>query len=276
MKPSLAATFCLFASLDVGGAFAQSSPPPPLDILGVQLKMPRESAMRLLLGRQPPYVVGNTVALTVEDLGSFVWHISLSSPPDTVYNSVDSIDLDFAPPPTESTVLRIYRHLCYSCGNPRKANPDAPTVENFQRSIAEKLKAPSPTAVVAHTNQGENRIYVWSRDGKLLTSGDLSHRLRYPAACLNPPKLDSARNNVGVDFLSVVTTLEQNFENTCGTVAAVSWTQEGGIITQFEMTFNDVAGLLLAFAKSGATIQAKNQIQHQQQLQRANQNSPKL
>ncbi len=77
----------------------------PLDILGVQLGMPRESAVQLLLSHKPPYSVTNTVALTVEDLGTSVWHISLNSPPP----DYDTIDLDFAPPPTGSTVLRIYR-----------------------------------------------------------------------------------------------------------------------------------------------------------------------
>jgi hypothetical protein len=277
MKLSLAVVFGLLVTLDAGGAFAQS--PQRLDILGVQLGMPRESAVQLLQSRQPPYSVTNPQTVTVEDLGTFIWNTSLTIPPP----DYDTIDLDFAPPPTKSTVLRIYRAVGYVTTNNVgvvKKSPNAPSVENFVRSLAEKFRSPTPTLVTASSALpgGLNLIhYGWTRAGEFLTSAELNRRLRYPARCISaapgtPRQL--ANNNVGYDFHLQFD--DKNFEETCGTVASVSWSQEGGIITHFEMTLFDSAGLVLAFAKSAATIDAKKESQHQQELQRANQNRPKL
>ena len=273
MKRSLAVAFCLLVTLDVGGACAQS--PQSLDILGVQLRMSRKPAVQLLLSRQPPYAITNTVAPTVEELGQSVWNISLNANKQDV---ADSIDLDFAPPPTESTVLRISRSVCYDCSG-QKRSLDAPSVEIFLRSLAEKLKSSTPTVVEgrsqnAGTTIGETTIYVWTPAGHFLSSAELSRRLRYPARCINPPKLDQARTNVGFDFN--VHLEDKDFKNICGTVARIHWVQAGGIITRFDMDFNDVAGLFSAFSKSAALIHAKKGSQHQQELQRANQNRPKL
>ena len=277
MKLSFAGVFCLLVTLDVGGAFAQS--PQPLDILGVQLGMPRESAVQLLLSRHPPYSVTNPQVVTVEDLGTSVWSTSLTIPsPD-----YDTINLDFAPPPTKSTVLRIYRAVSYVTTNNVgvvKKSPNAPSVETFVRSLAEKFRSPTPTLVAASSaNPGALNLthYVWTRAGEFLSSAELNRRLRYPARCTgtaqNTPR-QLANNNVGYDFHLQFD--DKNFEETCGTVASVSWSQEGGIITRFDMTLFDSAGLVLAFAKSAATIDAKKGSQHQQELQRAKQNRPKL
>jgi hypothetical protein len=276
LRLSLAVAFCLLAMLDVGAAFAQS--PQPLDILGVQLGMPRESAVQLLLSRQPPYSVTNTQALTVEELGPSVWHISLNIPqPD-----YDTIDLDFAPPPTKSTVLRINRSVSYVdfSNNIQKTKPNAPSVETFVRSLAEKLGSPTPTVVEnrsANPNVFNITDYVWTRTGEFMSSAELNRRLRYPARCISTAQhtpRERANNNVGYDFhLSFD---DKNFEDTCGTVVHVVWTEEGGILRQFEMTLSDTAGLVLAFAKSAALIDAKKGSQHQQELQRAEQNRPKL
>lgn len=239
--------------------------------------MPRESAVQLLLSRQPPYSSTNTVALTVEDLGPPVWHISLNSPPP---DFVDSINLDFAPPPTKSTVLSIHRsvsYVTYINGAIVKRNSDAPSVENFVRSLAEKFRSPTPTVVESRSaNPGVFNItdYVWTRAGEFLSSAELNRRLRYPKGALTPPTLDAARTNVGTDFHLYLD--DKNFEDTCGTAVQVVWTQEGGIIRQFEMTLSDAAGLVLAFSKSAALIDAKKGTQHQQELQRAKQNRPKL
>jgi len=219
--------------------------------------------------------VTNTAGLTVEGLGSSVWHNSLkvdSNKPGVA----DSIELDFAPPPTESIVLRMYRSVCYNCGT-GKISPDAPTVENLVSGLAEKLKSPTPTVVANYSAANKVvAVYVWTRDGKFLSAAELKSRLRYPARCIEPPELDQARTNVNIDFQAVVATLEPNFANTCGTVARAVWFQEGGIITHFEVTFSDVAGLLSAVAKSAGLIAAKKGSQHQQELQRANQNRAPL
>jgi hypothetical protein len=273
MKRSFAVAFGLLATFDVGGACAQS--PPSLDILGVQLRMPRESAVQSLLSRQLPYAITNTVALTVKELGQSVWHISLNANKQDV---VDSIDLDFAPPPTESTVLRISRSVCYDCSG-QKRSLDAPSVENFLRSLAEKLKSSTPTVVEgrsqnAGTTIAETTVYVWTPAGQFLSSAELSRRLRYPARCINPPKLDQARTNVGIDFNLHLD--DKDFKNTCGTVARIHWVQESGIITRFDMDFSDVAELFSALSKSAAIVDAQKGSQHQQELQRANQNRPKL
>ena len=274
MKRSPVIAFCLLVTLDVACAFAQS--PQPLDILGVQLGMSRESAVQLLLSQHPPYSVTNPQVVTVEDLGTFVWNTSLTIPPP----DYDHIDLDFAPPPTKSAVLRILRSVSYVDYNIHKTKPNAPTVENFVRSLAEKFRSPTPTlgALISPNPGTVNFVYyVWTRAGEFLSSAELNRRLRYPARCTgtaqNTPR-QLANNNVGYDFHLQFD--DKNFEETCGTVASVSWSQEGGIITRFDMTLFDSAGLVLAFAKSAATIDAKKGSQHQQELQRAKQNRPKL
>jgi hypothetical protein len=271
MKRSLAFAFCL-AALPLAGA-ADAGTPQPLDVLGVRLGMPREQAVHVLLSNKPPYAVTNTTGLTVDDIGSSVWHTSLNR---TSALTTDSIDLDFAPPPTASAVLRIYRSVCYNCGGTAKVNADAPSVANFLRGLADKLKSPTPSVIESRSNAGEVAVYVWTRDGVLLSSAELSRRLRYPARCTDPPTLDSARNNVGVSFAAVTASLEKNYESTCGQVARVAWFQEGGVITRFEMTLFDVSGLVSAFTKSAALLDAKAAGRHQQDLQRANQNRPNL
>jgi hypothetical protein len=278
MKHSLLAAFCLLVTLDVGGAFAQSSQ--PLDILGVQLGMPRESAVRLLLSKHPPYSVTNPQTVTVEDLGTFVWNTSLKIPPP----DYDTIDLDFALPPSKSTVLRIYRSVSYEdfSKNIPKTKPNAPTVETFVRSLAEKFRSPTPTLVaVSSANPGAVNLvhYVWTRAGEFLSSAELNRRLRPAAAyaCINDAQFTPRRladSNGGYDFHFHVE--DKNFEEICGTVASVGWSQESGIITHFEMTLFDSAGLVLSFTKSAATIDVKKGIQKQQELQRAKQNRPPL
>jgi hypothetical protein len=161
-----------------------------------------------------------------------------------------------------------------------KKSPNAPSVETFVRSLAEKFRSPTPTLVaVSSANPGAVNLvhYVWTRAGEFLSSAELNRRLRYPARCTSaaqytPSQL--ANNNIGYDFHLHFD--DKNFEETCGTVASVWWSQEGGIITHFEMTLFDSAGLVLAFAKSAATIDIKKGSQHQQELQRANQNRPIL
>jgi hypothetical protein len=276
MKLSFAVSFGLLVTIDVGSAFAQS--PQPLDILGVQLGMPRESAVQLLQNRQPPYNVTGTQTFAVEDLGTLVWHTSLkSSLPD-----YDIIDLDFAPPPTGSTVLRISRSVSYVdfSNSIPKTKPNAPSVETFVRSVAEKFGSPTPT-VVEKSSAGPGAFnitdYVWTRSGEFLPSAELNRRLRYPASCTitaqHTPR-EIANNNVGYDFHLHFD--DKNFEDVCGRVVRVVWEQEGGIIKQFEMTLSDTAGLVLAFAKTAATIDAKKASQHQQELERAKQNNPKF
>jgi hypothetical protein len=202
-----------------------------------------------------------------------------------LYGSGDTIVLDFAPPPTESRVLRIYRTVCYNCGVSGKTNPNAPSVGNFVGSLAEKLKSPTPTVVVTRDRRGmfETTVYVWTRAGEFLSSSELNRRLRYPARCINPPTLNAARANaaLAVGGITVGTNFnlyldDKNFEDTCGTVMQVAWTQEGGIIKHFDMNLSDVAGLVLAFSKSAALIDAKKGSQHQQELERAKQNRPKF
>ena len=277
MRLSFAVAFCLLLTLDVGGAFAQSSQ--PLDILGVQLGMARESAVQLLLSRQPPYSVTNTQTLTVEDLGTSVWRVSLNSPP----SGYDVIDLDFAPPPTKSTVLRIYRsvnYVTYINGAVVKKNPNAPLVDNFVASLAEKVGSPTPTVVEkrsATSNLFNITDYVWTRAGELLSSAEFNRQLRYPARCLataesNPRVLvdNHSRYNFHLYFD------DKNFEDICGRVLRVAWIQDGGMIRQFEMTLSDTAGVVLAFAKSAAMIDAKNGSRAQQELERAKQNHPQF
>lgn len=269
MKRSLVVVFGLVATLDVGGTFAQS--PPSLDILGVRLGMPRDAAVELLSTSPQSFAVTNTSSLAIEDLGTSVWHISLDSQHE---NAVHQIVLDFALPPTESTVQRIYRNTCYNCSPSHAMSPDAPSAQNFVRSLAEKLGTSTPTLVKSRSADGEATVYVWTPDGKLLSSTELGHRLRYPARCTNPPQLDSVRTNAGINFNLAFD--DQNFANACGTVAEVSWFQERGVITHFDMTFTDVSGLLSSLAKSDGILQAKKSNEHQQELQRANQNRPKL
>lgn len=273
MKRSLALAFCLAVAPE-GGAFAQ--PAQSLDVLGVRLGAQREAAVHLLTSRKPPYVVTNTNGLNVENLGASIWHVSLNAnKPDVV----DSVDLDFAPPPTASTVLRIYHNVCYNCSVDHKTSADAPSLEIFQRSIAEKLGASTPTVLIGRSLNGraivgESSVYIWTPAGQLLSPAEFSRRLRYPARCYNPPVLDAARTNMGVSFF--LNFDDQNYTDTCGTVVLVHWQQLGGIVTQFDMTFSDVAGLVSAFAKSDALLRAKLTSQHQQVLQHANQSKPNL
>jgi hypothetical protein len=275
MKRSLAIAFCLLVVLGASGAFAQ--PPQPLDILGVQLGMSRESAVQLLQSRQPPYNVTSSQALTVEDLGTSVWDISLNSPPP---NS-DIIYLSFAPPPTKSTVLRIHRTVSYIVDySNNKTNANAPSVDTFVRSLAEKFRSPTPTLVESSSpNSGvfNTSHYVWTRAGEFLSSAELNRRLRYPARCISTAKntpRQLSNTNVGYNFHLQFD--DKNFEETCGTVASISWAQQGGIITNFDMTLFDSAGLVLAFTKSALTIDAKKGSQHQQELERAKQIRPPL
>jgi len=270
MKRSLAFVFCLAVAANVESASAQ--PPQGLDILGVQLGMPRETAVHLLQSRNPPYSITNTNAPTIEGLGSSVWHVSLAN---QTALTVDTIDLDFAPPPTASTVLRVFRNVCYSCNSSGKTNPEAPSVDNFVRGLAEKLKTPTPTVVESHSNLGEHRVYVWTSTGEFLSSVELNRRLPKPYRCINrPPRLDDSGTNVGVNFNLQLD--DKSFGDTCGTVVMVDWSQENGIITKFDMDFSDVAGLMSAFSKSAALINAKNANRNRQELKRANQNGPAL
>ena len=211
MKLSFAVVFCLLVTLDVGGAFAQS--PQPLDILGVQLGMPRESAVRLLVSQHPPYSVTNPQVVTVEDLGTSVWNTSLTIPsPD-----YDTINLDFAPPPTKSTVLRIYRAVSYVTTNNVgvvKKSPNAPSVENFVRSLAEKFRSPTPTLGAASSaNLGAANLvhYVWTRAGEFLSSAELNRRLGYPARCI------SAAQNTPVNSPTTMSAMTFTFTSTTRT-----------------------------------------------------------
>jgi hypothetical protein len=284
MRLSFAVAFCLLLTLDVGGAFAQSSQ--PLDILGVQLGMARESAVQLLLSHQPPYSVTNTQTLTVENLGTSVWRVSLGNS----RSGIELIDLDFAPPPTKSTVLRISRtvsYVTYINGAPVNKNPDAPLVETFLASLAKKVGSPTPTVVKRRSttpNFFNITYYVWRRSGELLSSTEFN-RLRYPARCLdtvesNPRTMVENQNprgtyNFHLYFDSALTD-DKNFEDICGRVLRVTWTQDGEMIRQFDTTFSDTAGIVLAFAKSAAVIDAKKASQAQQELERAKQNHPQF
>lgn len=261
MKRSLAGTLCLLVTLNVGGAFAQS--PQPLDILGVQLGMPRAEAQHLLLSRQPPYSVSSTNSGLTVYLGPWIQSTLLIANKPGVY---DSINLGFAPPPTESTVVRIDRNVCYSdkCIRDQKTSSDAPSVENFVRGLAEKLKSPTPTqSNSSRANPHVDEVYVWSRDGKFLSSAELTSRLR---------EFNKRVNCISDGNLSG--NPDKNFVDICGAVLSVTWDQEAGIIRRFTMRFTDVAGLFSAHAKSAAFIDAKKASQHQQELQRSNQNRP--
>ncbi len=245
------AAFCLLAILDVGGALAQSSQ--PLDILGVQLGMPREKALALLASHQPPYSYPG-------ELREPVSQITLRTNKQDIY---DLIILRFAPPPSESTVLSITRQVRYSNGR------DAPSVDSFVRSLGEKLKSPTPS--FSNSGRGSSHVdedYVWTRDGKLLSRAELTSRLRdpVPVYCTNWVSA----------FAKTAQLRYKNFGDTCGTVASIKWDQKEGIITGFDMTFSDVTGTLSALSKADALADTNKASQHQQELQRANQNRPNL
>jgi len=264
----------------IAGEAAYAAPAQRNEILGVRLGMPSQAALQSLKSHQRPFHVINTNSSVIKEVSpkEFVWQADLNDLVDaSQMKGLDSVTLEFAMPPTASTVLRISRNSCYNCRNDGKTASDAPSLKGLLQSITEKF-GPTPTSVTGrassgHEIVGETDVYIWTTAGQLLSPEDLRRRLRYPAQCTRAPSL---HNFFGGGTVNAPTEYQKNVENGCGTVARVSWQQRGGIVTSFSIELVDVAALVSSLSNTVAAANKRSADMHQQELQRADQNRPTL
>lgn len=294
-RASLLLVSSFVASL-ASGVQAQSPQigPQSIEIAGVRLGMTKEQAIKALMANQPPLIDDdtagskNSVQLKVPVLSPdpFVWSMSFHAHPLAPDKPFEKVELYFAPPPNETTVLTLKRSICFDCGD-GKAMAHAPLVTNFLDALAKRFGSPNPSLIegrnIANTPSGtivlgEMRYYAWTRTGELLTAQELQRRVKYLAQCTSMANPDGARNDQGINFRAFQASIGQkDVIYNCATMASVQWRQDGkGVIRNFYITLTDYAGILSAFSKSAEIVEEKANQQRKQELDRATKNPTKL
>lgn len=259
--------------------------PQSIEIAGVRLGMPREQAIKALMANQPPLVdddgwsgKSSAVPLKVPALSAdpFVWRMEFRAKPSAEDRDApyDKMELEFAPPPSESIVLTLSRHVSFD----GKAKARAPTAANFLDAITEKF-GPSASSI----NRGEvsggreqNRTYVWTRTGELLTEREYQGRKDYSYRC-RVASTGGARSDNNINFRAFEGLRQKDVVDSCAVVASISWSQDPkGIMKHFIITIADRAGILTAFTKSAEVVEGTTNQQRQQELDRATKNRTKL
>lgn len=287
----------LFGSLIALASSVQAQSPQrvaqQIEIAGVHLGMPQEQAVKALMANEPSFVDdvvgGNSSALQLKvpvlSADPFVWSMSFRSKPiaNVLDEPIEKVELHFAPPPSESTVLTLKRSTCFDCGN-GKAMAHAPLVTNFLDALAKRFG--SPNASIIHGRNinsagvvfGEMRYYAWTRNGELLTEQEFLRRMKYPAQCTGMTTPDNARSSNGINFRAFEATIGQKAViDNCATMASVQWSQDGkGVIRHFFITLTDYAGILSAFSRSSEVVEGKANQQRRQELDRATKNPTRL
>lgn len=285
---------CLLLGL---ASTAQAQSPPrggqSVELAGIRLGMAREEAIKALAANEPPFVddgIGNNssalqLRVPVLSPDPFVWNMRFRVKPaeDALNKPVEQVELYFALPPSESTVLVLRRNSCFNCGSDGKAMAYAPTAANFLDSIAKRFGSANASVIQGRAMNGnvviaETRQYAWTRTGELLTEQELSRRVKYPAQCTGMLTPDAARSNNGINFRAFEQSIGQKgVVDNCATVASVRWTQDGkGILQNYYITVIDYAGMLSTFSRAAEIVEGKADQQRRQEIERANKNPTKL
>ncbi|MDP1681905.1 MAG: hypothetical protein Q8L39_09030 [Burkholderiales bacterium] len=271
---------------------AQSRGGQSIELAGVHLGMSREDSIKTLMANDPPLVDdgigGNSSAIQFRvpalSPDPFVWSMKFRAKPaeDARDKPLEQVELYFALPPNESTVLSLRRNSCFDCGD-GKAKAYAPTAANFLDSIAKRFGSPNASVIQSrnmHGNVviGEVRFYAWTRTGELLTEQEFQKRMKYPAQCTGMLNPDNARNSNSINFRAFEQSLGQKgVIDNCATIASVQWSQDGkNVLRHYYITVTDYAGMLSAFSKSAEVVEGKANQQRKQELDRANKNPTKL
>lgn len=267
---------------------AQSSPRggQQLEIAGVRPAMTKDEAIKALMANEPPFVDnGNAIEFRVPVLGPdrFAWSMKFEAKPptDTRDHPVDSVELYFAPPPSEAKVLAFKRGVCFDCGD-AKGMARAPLAANFLDSIAKRFGSTQPSLIDSRQMNGnvvirETRYYIWTRTGQLLTEQELQRRMKYPARCRSVLTPDNARNSDSINFRAFENFRQDNLVDNCAMIARVEWAQDSkGVLQRFYISWSDYAGMLSAFSASADVVEGKANQQRKQDLDRASKNPTKL
>jgi hypothetical protein len=154
MKLSLAIGFCLLATLDVGGALAQAPPPP--DILGIQIGMSADNALKILNAHAAELLAQNvkmviqpaTVTFDVlpKPMG---WGLSATTVPGKGAVPAESIIVVFTMPPNPQVVAEVHRDLDFTHSGNKPAK-DALLASLREKYGPESVRGKNPTDIMHH------------------------------------------------------------------------------------------------------------------------------
>ncbi len=257
--------------------------PQSIEIAGVRIGMPREEAIKALMANQPPLEVkehGITqLKVPVLSPDAFIWSMEFRAKPSEEKRDApyESMDLDFTPPPSESTVVTLRRYTSFDVAD-GKGMAHAPMAANFLDAVAKRFGPNASNVKRGEVSGGrhQSRTYVWNRAGALLTEQEYQQRWKhYSLSC--DVSIRSARSGNGINFRAFEGLKQRNVIDSCAAVAIVSWEQdEKGIIKSFSIMMTDALAILEAFTKAAEIIEEKDNRQRNQELDRANKNRTKL
>ena len=275
MKRSLTVAFGLLATLDVGGACAQS--PPPLDVLGIQLGMSADQAVQIVNSHATELSAQN-VKMAVEPMRiaynaipkPIVWGVRAAAIGNGPVPG-ETIIVVFTMPPNQQVVAEVHRYVQYGANN-------KPAKDILLASLRKKY---GPESARQKDVTDINHSWLFKDGRQQFFSSQYGADALYLSSCNSAIEGYAITFGISDDSEKLNRILNQGFPadvmSKCGSRASAMTAFDHDLVSSFGVSIVDLAMEAAALEKTRTMLQNAAAAKHQEEIEKAKQfPAPKL